>query len=242
MWPMLWKKRADLLQSRRNGGKTGKTGTNEAVQAMTKRLAAVLASGLLVGCTSSAVTMPDTASVTEVPFDTAAPAASAGASASAAASSIGGVEIPEGMAVAPAGTTTAEAAPGVGRKLDDDKLNLLQTTLEEQKVDAAIAEKKLEQDRAQLVIVQPGALPDKVDGVNIALYAQQSTNPVGNRIYSRTGSLGIGSACSRFKNPDDAQRAFLAGGGPETDKYGLDPDGDGFACKWDPTPYRALKS
>lgn len=203
---------------------------------MMKRLMAVLACGLLAACTSSAITVPEPTSVTEVPQgDLGASVPGTGI-----ASSVGGVDLPPGVQMAPPGTTTADAAPGVGRTLDQDKLNLLQTTLEEQKVDAAIAEKKLEQDRAQLVIVQPGALPDKVDGVNIALYAQQSTNPVGNRIYRRSGGLSIGSSCSRFKNPDDAQRAFLAGGGPEADKYGLDPDGDGFACSWDPTPYRQL--
>ena len=36
-----------------------------------------------------------------------------------------------------------------------------------------------------------------------------------------------------------AQEAFLKAGGPERDRYGLDPDGDGFACRWDPTPFRA---
>jgi hypothetical protein len=31
----------------------------------------------------------------------------------------------------------------------------------------------------------------------------------------------------------------LANGGPERDKEGLDPDGDGFACGWDPRPFRS---
>ena len=50
---------------------------------------------------------------------------------------------------------------------------------------------------------------------------------------------GLGN-CGRFRDQDAAQRAFLAGGGPEADRYGIDPDGDGFACRWDPTPYRQL--
>ena len=50
---------------------------------------------------------------------------------------------------------------------------------------------------------------------------------------------GVGN-CGRFRDADAAQRAFLAGGGPQADRYGIDPDGDGFACKWDPAPYRAL--
>ena len=45
--------------------------------------------------------------------------------------------------------------------------------------------------------------------------------------------------CNGYANPDDAQRDFLARGGPERDPRGLDPDGDGFACAWDPAPFRA---
>ena len=37
---------------------------------------------------------------------------------------------------------------------------------------------------------------------------------------------------------DLAQKAFLSRGGPERDILLLDPDGDGFACKWDPRPFR----
>ena len=35
-----------------------------------------------------------------------------------------------------------------------------------------------------------------------------------------------------------AQEEFLRTGGPERDKLGVDPDGDGFACAWDPRPFR----
>ena len=33
-------------------------------------------------------------------------------------------------------------------------------------------------------------------------------------------------------------KAFLEAGGPKRDRKGLDPDGDGFACAWDPRPFR----
>ena len=119
----------------------------------------------------------------------------------------------------------------------------MQWTLEQQKIDAAIAERELDAARAQLVVVQPGALPNRVEGVNIALYAQQTTNAVGERRYRpRVGArvAGVGS-CGRYRDPDAAQRAFLAAGGPTGDRLGLDPDGDGFACSCDPAPYRALR-
>ena len=57
----------------------------------------------------------------------------------------------------------------------------MQWTLEQQSIDAAIAERELAEARAQLVVVQPGPLPNQVEGVNIALFAQQTTNAVGER-------------------------------------------------------------
>ena len=65
----------------------------------------------------------------------------------------------------------------------------------------------------------------------------------GEARYSRSMGArvaGVGN-CGRFRDADAAQRAFLAGGGPARDRYGVDPDGDGFACTWDPGPYRALR-
>ena len=29
-------------------------------------------------------------------------------------------------------------------------------------------------------------------------------------------------------------------GGPKVDPKGIDPDGDGFACYWDPKPFRSV--
>lgn len=145
----------------------------------------------------------------------------------------------EGALDGPAGTMGGMTAP---TPLDDDRLNLTLYTIEQQKLDAAAAERELENARSQLVIVQPGSLPDRVTGVNIALFAQQTTHDVGERRYARSlGGGGFGSRCGQFATGDEAQRAFLANGGPESDPNGLDPDGDGFACSWDPTPYRQLK-
>jgi len=48
------------------------------------------------------------------------------------------------------------------------------------------------------------------------------------------------SQCRKFSSADDAQRNFLANGGPQNDPLNLDPDGDGFACQWSPEAYRAL--
>ena len=104
----------------------------------------------------------------------------------------------------------------------------------------------IESDSAKLAalkdtyqIVEPTAVPTRKNSVNLAAYALQQDNPVGQRVYRRI-AIGIAS-CGRYRrNPDDAQRAFLLAGGPEKDKLNLDPDGDGYACKWDPEVYRRL--
>ena len=73
---------------------------------------------------------------------------------------------------------------------------------------------------------------------NIAISAN---HPKGTQMYKR-GGLRLNSynaACGKFPSPDLAQEAFLAAGGPDRDRKGLDPDGDGYACAWDPTPFRA---
>ena len=147
-----------------------------------------------------------------------------------------------------AGSTAPISASGVGAvpsgvsptPLDDDRLNLNLYTLDQQRIDAAIAERELEEARRQLVIVQPGEVPQAVEGANIALYAAQTSNAVGERRFSR-GTMALGGGnCRRFSTPDQAQRVFLSNGGPERDPYNVDPDGDGFACDWNPEPFRRI--
>lgn len=77
-------------------------------------------------------------------------------------------------------------------------------------------------------------------GPNLVQYALTTTNAVGMPLYQRS-SLMLRSpekVCAGYGSPDLAQLAFLEAGGPQKDRKGLDPDGDGFACAWDPTPFR----
>lgn len=102
------------------------------------------------------------------------------------------------------------------------------------------------QNRAQYQVVTPTQLPPRPDSnsPNIVAYALQTTNPVGTPLYERSGRYDgnrIGRACGQYNSSDLAQEAFLAGGGPQRDRKGLDPDGDGFACAWDPAPFRAAR-
>lgn len=100
--------------------------------------------------------------------------------------------------------------------------------------------------RANYEQVQPEALPDRPAGnsTSIVQYALSTTNSVGQPVYQRSALSGDARArrnCSRYTSADFAQIAFLEGGGPKRDKHGIDPDGDGFACAWDPAPFRAAR-
>jgi len=80
-------------------------------------------------------------------------------------------------------------------------------------------------------------------GPNLAAYALNATNKPGQTVYERGGFKMISSdrACAKFVSPDLAQMDFLERGGPVRDPGNLDPDGDGFACGWDPRPFQAAR-
>ncbi len=93
-------------------------------------------------------------------------------------------------------------------------------------------------------VVQPTALPQRPGdtGPNIVRIcaghqpmrrACRSTSRSAIRLY-----VGQTRPARSIASPDQAQEAFLEAGGPERDRKGLDPDGDGFACAWDPRPFR----
>lgn len=102
---------------------------------------------------------------------------------------------------------------------------------------------RIERNRAQYQVISAKPLPQRngSDQPNIVEYALQSTNRVGEPVYSRINPMReslAARACAKFASPDLAQEAFLKAGGPERDSKSLDPDGDGYACSWDPAPFR----
>jgi hypothetical protein len=102
---------------------------------------------------------------------------------------------------------------------------------------------RLKAQREKFVTIAPTALPTRSNSANVAAFALQTKNNVGEMLYSRGDELGVvaaSQACSRFRLPDDAQASFLRSGGPSGDPGNLDPDGDGFACDWSPETYRKL--
>ncbi|NBB97987.1 MAG: hypothetical protein GVY34_07420 [Alphaproteobacteria bacterium] len=78
-------------------------------------------------------------------------------------------------------------------------------------------------------------------GPNLFMYALSTQHNVGEERYTRRNPFRWRrweAACAQHPHQDLAQEAFLAAGGPEKDPEHMDPDGDGFACWWDPAPFR----
>lgn len=102
---------------------------------------------------------------------------------------------------------------------------------------------RVQSNRAQYQIVQPTDLPQRSGDAqpNVVQYALQTNHPKGTKVYQRLNIAsvsGLMRSCARYASADEAQIDFLARGGPERDRRGLDPDGDGYACDWDPAPFR----
>ncbi len=126
------------------------------------------------------------------------------------------------------------------------------TISREQDFDAVSAERgiaadaaRLEAARQQYQLVTPTELqrPDST-GPNIFAYALGQARPKGTQGAYRRGLVRsetrAAARCQNYRSDDIAQEDFLAAGGPERDKLGLDPDGDGNACGWDPAVVQRL--
>lgn len=106
---------------------------------------------------------------------------------------------------------------------------------------------RIARNRALYQEIEPTALPSRTEDSqpNIVQYALQTRNSRGTPVYNR-GGLKMASRtarnCAKYGSSDLAQIAFLSKGGPQRDRLGLDPDGDGFACDWDPAPFRQAVS
>jgi len=125
---------------------------------------------------------------------------------------------------------------------------------DEQSFEAVSSRESIESDAerrarqaAAYQLIEATALPTRPgdSGPNIVQYALQAPNNRGEAVFTRVGLSGEGRFqrnCAKYRTPDDAQRDFLARGGPTRDRLGIDPDGDGFACGWDPQAFRSIAS
>lgn len=105
---------------------------------------------------------------------------------------------------------------------------------------------RLEANKANYVQIQPAALPEREKEAQVSIVVSNAVNApnrLNERIYERGAPKPevTDAACMSFTSEEKAQETFLAAGGPKRDPKRLDPDGDGFACKFDPTPYQAPK-
>ncbi len=102
---------------------------------------------------------------------------------------------------------------------------------------------RIEANRAQYAVIQPTALPTRGEDSqpNVVAYALQTKHPRGTQVHRRGGFASAAKTqrnCAVYSTSDEAQIDFLARGGPNRDRLALDPDGDGYACAWNPAKYR----
>lgn len=155
---------------------------------------------------------------------------------------------PAGVRLIPIGTPgdAGEAAPtGDGAPLDamrPDASPLAGPTPEAAAVPAPEADGSADLAAAATAAVSdaPASTAVTTDSAALAAYAQANTHAVGTSVHSRdfASPERAARACARYASADQAQSAFLAAGGPAQDPRGLDPDGDGYACAWDPASAR----
>lgn len=96
---------------------------------------------------------------------------------------------------------------------------------------------------APVAQARPAPVASGAKGAELVDYALSATNAVGQSVWER-GTVKLAShdrACAKYPGNDLAQAAFLKRGGPERDPLNLDPDGDGFACAWDPRPFQQAR-
>ncbi|MEM7471556.1 MAG: hypothetical protein AAF340_09415 [Pseudomonadota bacterium] len=133
-------------------------------------------------------------------------------------------------------TGAPQSNPGISDEQDFNAVSQRQTIAS----DAA----RRRQQQGQYQVVTPEAVPSR-PGSTVPTpieFALLVSHPVGQKTYSRSpfGRAKVAANCARYGSGELAQDAFLKAGGPDKDKLKLDPDGDGYACGWNPAKYRAL--
>lgn len=146
-----------------------------------------------------------------------------------------------GAASLPASPATPVPGSGGGIAISD-----------EQDFNAVASRETIESDKQRIADnrrayeqIQPVELPARQGASDTVVidFALATTNGVGEKLYDRGKSTQdrFYRACAKYPSQDAAQEDFLNAGGPKKDSRGIDPDGDGFACFWDPTPFRLAR-
>ena len=146
-----------------------------------------------------------------------------------------------GINTNPSPTAVAPAALEGNSEISDEQSFNAVSSRESIESDA----QRRERQAAAYQLIEVTSLPNRegTSEPNIVQYALQAPNNRGESVFSRSGfsrESKFVRNCAQYRTPDDAQRDFIARGGPQRDRLGIDPDGDGFACGWDPQAFRAL--
>jgi len=146
----------------------------------------------------------------------------------------------DGTPILPEGSAAVEPDPNLLRRgggISDE--NDFEAVSDRVSIEAD--QQRLAAQREMFQVIAPTALPDRPSGdlAVIVEFALSTSHAVGTPVWPRSPiRVGTSNNCNRYSNPNEAQQVFLNNGGPERDRRGLDPDGDGYACGWDPTPFR----
>ena len=139
----------------------------------------------------------------------------------------------------PGAPLSATRQPDTGTPPPDPE-GVSEQTYEAQPFGTPTQNRVVRRDRVPQVRVTPDQAAAG-SGPNLFVYALSTRHAVGETRYSRRNPFRWRrweAACAQHPHQDLAQEAFLAAGGPEDDPENLDPDGDGYACWWDPAPFR----
>ena len=103
---------------------------------------------------------------------------------------------------------------------------------------------RIKEIEEKLVIYDPIDHPDKAGQTDVVSFALNTRHTPGTVLFRRN-TLFFNrdkylERCETYVDSEAAQQAFLDAGGPEVDDLNLDPDGDGFACSWNPEKYRIV--
>lgn len=188
---------------------------------------------------SAAATAAETRRVLAATRANTVPAATRTASVSGASNGLGN-DSRTNSGVEPLQASPSNAAPELVNVAGISRENSFDAVSSQRSIEGDAA--RLARNRAQYEVVQPQALPSRTNtGPNVVAYALQTSHARGTQVYRRIGlnkAAKFQRACAQFATADEAQIAFLSAGGPQRDRQGMDPDGDGFACSWDPAPFR----
>jgi hypothetical protein len=183
------------------------------------------------------------------PVQTAPPVAGGIPSSEINSALFGGSAAPAGATPAPlAAPPVLPAAPVAGAVATDPATGAPGIS-DEQDFQAVSSRETIESDKARIAAnkanyqqIAPTALPERTgEAVSpVVAYVLSAPNGLGEAIYDRraTKPETYQKACQRYATAEAAQAAFLKSGGPKRDGKKMDPDGDGYACDFDPTPFR----